>query len=97
MSWLWSSNPGEKSAADFDSALMKLQQEDSIAMYNSLVEKCFGTCVVNFRTGKLDSSEELCTYRCVEKFLRHSQRVSRIFAEKSAELAEGAKAAQPSE
>lgn len=59
----------------------QLQVRDSLKMYNSLVERCFGHCVESFRRKTLDKQEETCVRRCAEKYLKHSMRVSMRFAE----------------
>ena len=53
----------------------------SLRMYNSLVERCFGHCIDNFRRKTLDKQEESCVRHCAEKFLKHSMRVSLRFTE----------------
>mmetsp|Transcript_7552 Transcript_7552/g.19218 ORF Transcript_7552/g.19218 Transcript_7552/m.19218 type:complete len:99 (+) Transcript_7552:253-549(+) len=58
-----------------------MQARDSLRMYNSLVEKCFDTCVQSFRRKTLEKDEEKCISKCCEKFLKHSSRVSIRFAE----------------
>ena len=35
-----------------------MQTRDSLRMYNSLVEKCFSTCVQSFRRKTLEKDEE---------------------------------------
>jgi import inner membrane translocase subunit TIM9 len=57
------------------------QAKDSIRMYNGLVERCFHACANNFTTSTLDSKEELCMYRCTDKYLRYTTRVGRAFQE----------------
>ncbi|KAI5063056.1 hypothetical protein GOP47_0021603 [Adiantum capillus-veneris] len=59
----------------------QLQVRDSLRMYNSLVEKCFGQCIDNFRRKTLDKQEESCVRVCAEKYLKHSMRVSLRFTE----------------
>lgn len=58
-----------------------LQMRDSLRMYNSLVERCFSSCVESFRRKALDKGEEACVRRCAEKFLKSTARVSMRFAE----------------
>ncbi|MCO5588705.1 hypothetical protein L7F22_042664 [Adiantum nelumboides] len=52
-----------------------------LRMYNSLVERCFGQCIENFRRKTLDKQEESCVRVCAEKYLKHSMRVSLRFTE----------------
>ena len=39
-------------------------------MYNTLVERCFNECVNDFSKKKLGSKEELCVFRCTDKFIK---------------------------
>lgn len=66
-----------------DDAMNQLQMKDMVRMYNSLVERCFHGCVRDFSSRSLSDKEELCMYRCTDKFLRHSAKVARVFAEQS--------------
>ncbi|GMH39736.1 hypothetical protein BSKO_07634 [Bryopsis sp. KO-2023] len=66
-------------------AIEVAQVRDSMRLYNSLVERCFTSCVDTFRSKNLDSSEEKCVSRCAEKFLGLSGRVGLRFQEFSAE------------
>jgi import inner membrane translocase subunit TIM9 len=50
-------------------------------MYNRVVERCFADCVTSFRSKNLDDKESNCVNTCAEKFLKHTQRVGRRFAE----------------
>jgi len=69
--------------AQLDSVLNELQMKDMVRMYNGLVERCFNGCVKDFTTRSVDDKEELCVIRCTDKFLKHSARVARVFAEQS--------------
>jgi len=64
-----------------DDFMGKLQAKDTARMYNSLVERCFHGCVKDFTTRSLTDKEELCLIRCTDKFLKHSAKISRVFAE----------------
>eukprot|EP01086_Lenisia_limosa_P010327 TRINITY_DN34485_c0_g1_i1.p2 TRINITY_DN34485_c0_g1~~TRINITY_DN34485_c0_g1_i1.p2 ORF type:complete len:105 (-),score=13.69 TRINITY_DN34485_c0_g1_i1:437-718(-) len=70
-----------------EQAMMEVMEvksvEDSLNMYNGLVENCFKTCVFNFKIRSLDSRESVCVQRCVQKFLKHSARVSQRFQEQN--------------
>ncbi|PXF48277.1 Mitochondrial import inner membrane translocase subunit Tim9 [Gracilariopsis chorda] len=78
--------------------LMEMMQEmqvaDSLRMYNELVQRCFGHCVENFRSRKLDGKEEACIVRCCQKFLKFTQRATQRFQEHQQEMAEEAAKAQ---
>jgi import inner membrane translocase subunit TIM9 len=55
-------------------------------MYSNLVQKCFEDCVNDFTTKSLHSKEEGCVMRCVDKFLKTSERVGQRFAEQNATM-----------
>ena len=53
-------------------------------MYMGLVERCFGTCVNNFRTKHLDSSETKCLENCSERYIISANRTGLRFQEHQA-------------
>jgi len=57
------------------------QQKEFVRLYNSLVEKCFFSCVNDFSGKSLTSKEEMCMYRCTDKFMRHTTKVAQVFTE----------------
>lgn len=67
--------------SQLDEYMAKMQAKDLARMYNSLVERCFHGCVKDFTTLSLTDKEELCLVRCTDKFLKHSAKISRVFAE----------------
>jgi len=69
-----------------DKTMMELQMRDQMKLYNGVVERCFFTCVNEFSTKTLTAKEEICMYRCHDKFLKHTMRVGSIFAEQNAQL-----------
>merc|ERR1712146_329527 len=79
MSWFAS-----KDNEDLVRKLDELQMEDTLRLNNSITERCFFNCVNSFTSSELDSHEELCVQRCVQKFATHLQRVGRNFAEQQA-------------
>lgn len=54
------------------------------SMYNTLVERCFGTCVYSFRSKSLDKKETTCVENCAERYIKMTQRVGLRFAEHQA-------------
>jgi hypothetical protein len=57
--------------------LMKLEEmqlQDTLRMFNGLVERCFCECVVSFRSKALTATEEKCVSTCAEKYMKHSVR-----------------------
>lgn len=64
-------------------ALNEMQMQEMMNTYNNLVEKCFNECVTSFRTKALESSEEQCVTRCVQKFMSFSTKPPRAQPEAS--------------
>ncbi|GBG88268.1 hypothetical protein CBR_g46834 [Chara braunii] len=77
----------DEDKAAMDKMLETVQMRDSLRLYNTLVERCFNNCVDSFRRKTLDKTEETCVKRCVEKFLKHTGRVSLRFQEINGGLA----------
>jgi len=57
-------------------------------MYSNLVQKCFEHCVDDFSSAKVNSREEGCVMRCVDKFLKSSERLGQRFQEQNAAMAQ---------
>jgi import inner membrane translocase subunit TIM9 len=53
-------------------------------MYNTLVERCFDTCVTSFRSKAMDKYEITCTEQCASRYIKLTQRVGLRFAEHQA-------------
>lgn len=71
----------EHQKAEFMRHIEEMQLQDSLRMYNRVVEACFNDCVSAFRSKKLDDKESKCALVCAEKFIKHSQRTGVRFAE----------------
>eukprot|EP00389_Voromonas_pontica_P001374 GDKH01002066.1.p1 GENE.GDKH01002066.1~~GDKH01002066.1.p1 ORF type:complete len:88 (+),score=14.91 GDKH01002066.1:157-420(+) len=63
--------------------LNELQAQDTMNMYNGLVERCFGECITHFRAKDLDGREKDCIDKCVKKFMSFYQRLGLRFQEKN--------------
>lgn len=57
-------------------------------MYSNLVQRCFNDCVTDFTSKSLASKEEGCVMRCVDKFLKSSERLGERFQEQNAAMAQ---------
>lgn len=57
-------------------------------MYSNLVQRCFNDCVSDFTSKSLLGKEETCVNRCVDKFLKSSQRLGERFQEQNAQMAQ---------
>ena len=55
-------------------------------MYSRLVQRCFDDCVNDFTTKSLISREEGCVMRCVDKYLKASERLGQRFQEQNAAM-----------
>eukprot|EP00164_Ancoracysta_twista_P007017 GFYU01009883.1.p1 GENE.GFYU01009883.1~~GFYU01009883.1.p1 ORF type:complete len:103 (-),score=42.13 GFYU01009883.1:193-501(-) len=63
--------------------LEEIQMDDMLQLYNTLASKCFTQCANDFRTPNLTGKETKCVDTCVEKFLKHTQRITTKFAEQT--------------
>ncbi|KAI8921918.1 hypothetical protein PhCBS80983_g01704 [Powellomyces hirtus] len=62
------------------------QMKDFLRLYANLVDRCFENCVNDFTSKALSSKEDTCLNRCVDKFIKHSERVGLRFGEQNALL-----------
>ena len=58
-------------------------------MYTNLVQKCFEDCINDFSTKSVQSKEEGCVMRCIDKRLKGSERLGQRFAEQNQAMAQG--------
>ncbi|OAO15584.1 Tim9-like protein [Blastocystis sp. ATCC 50177/Nand II] len=72
-------NPAE--SAVFENRMKMLEVEQATMSSNQAVQQCFTSCARNFRTKKLDSSEEDCIRRCTERFVEATNRIATRFQE----------------
>lgn len=61
--------------------LVNSQVKDSLCMYMDLVERCFDTCVSNFRSKHMDKYEVSCTENCSERYIKLANRAGIRFQE----------------
>ncbi|KOC15708.1 putative mitochondrial intermembrane space translocase subunit Tim9 [Aspergillus flavus AF70] len=71
---------------EFAARMERKQLKEFMTMYSKLVQRCFDDCVNDFTTKSLISREEGCTLRCVDKFLKGSQRLNERFQEQNAAM-----------
>ncbi|XP_030855274.1 mitochondrial import inner membrane translocase subunit Tim9 [Strongylocentrotus purpuratus] len=65
------------------------QLKDFLHSYNKLTEACFSDCVSDFTSRKLQDNEQRCSFNCMEKYLKMTQRVSMRFQEYQVQENEG--------
>ena len=57
-----------------------------VQMYSNLVQRCFDDCVNDFTTKSLHPKEEGCVMKCVDKYLKGSERLGQRFQEQNAAM-----------
>lgn len=57
------------------------QMKDFLKLYTGLVERCFESCCNDFTSKSLSTKEDACVSNCIQKFLKHSERVGARFGE----------------
>ena len=65
---------------------LQLADHSRLQTYSNLVQRCFDDCVNDFTTKSLISREEGCVMRCVDKFLKGSERLGARFQEQNAAM-----------
>ncbi|SMQ45821.1 unnamed protein product [Zymoseptoria tritici ST99CH_3D7] len=73
---------------ELQSRTERKQMKDFMNMYSNLVQRCFNDCVNDFSSKSLQSKEEGCVMRCVDKFLKSSERLGERFQEQNAQMAQ---------
>ncbi|KAI9673344.1 MAG: protein transporter tim9 [Trizodia sp. TS-e1964] len=71
---------------EFQTRMEKKQMKEFMTMYSKLVQRCFDDCVNDFTTKSLLSKEEGCVMRCVDKYLKGSERLGQRFQEQNAAM-----------
>ncbi|ORY31046.1 Tim10/DDP family zinc finger-domain-containing protein [Naematelia encephala] len=70
--------------AQMTAVIEKKQMQDFMKLYTGLVERCFNACAQDFTSKALTTNETTCVQNCVDKFLKHSERVGARFGEYNA-------------
>ncbi|RMZ76291.1 hypothetical protein DV737_g4915, partial [Chaetothyriales sp. CBS 132003] len=68
---------------ELNSRIERRQMKDFMTTYSRLVQQCFDHCVNDFTTKALVSREEGCVLRCVDKYLKASERLGQRFQEQN--------------
>ncbi|KAK9686299.1 protein transporter tim9 [Basidiobolus ranarum] len=77
-------SPAERS--HMEQLIQQKQMKDFMRLYTGLVQRCFETCAHNMKATSINADEETCVNRCIDKFMKHSERVGQRFAEQNALL-----------
>ena len=77
------SNLSSKDQEKMSLIIQQKQVKDFMRLYSSLVDRCFNDCVNDFTSQKLTGNEDKCLGRCMDKFIKHSERVGLRFAEQN--------------
>ena len=65
------------------------RRADRRQTYSTLVQRCFDDCVNDFTTKSLQSREEGCVLRCIDKYMKSTERLGIRFQEQNAEMMQG--------
>jgi len=79
-------NPAEQ--RELQGRMERKQVKDFMNLYSNLVQRCFNDCVNDFTSKSLASKEEACVFRCVDKFMKASERLGERFQEQNAQMAQ---------
>jgi len=86
MSGMDSLNAAEQ--RELQGRMERKQMKDFMNMYSNLVQRCFTDCVTDVTSKSLLTKEEGCVMRCVDKFLKSSERLGERFQEQNAAMAQ---------
>ncbi|MCJ1357099.1 MAG: protein transporter tim9 [Icmadophila ericetorum] len=71
---------------ELQTRMEKKQMKEFMNMYSNLVQRCFDDCVNDFTTKSLHAREEGCVMRCVDKYMKGSERLGQRFQEQNASI-----------
>ncbi|MCJ1327542.1 protein transporter tim9 [Thelotrema lepadinum] len=71
---------------ELESRMEKKQMKDFMNTYSNLVQRCFDDCVNDFTSKTLHQREEGCVMRCVDKFMKGTERLGQRFQEQNAAM-----------
>ncbi|EPS45243.1 hypothetical protein H072_775 [Dactylellina haptotyla CBS 200.50] len=74
---------------EFQGLVEKRHMREFMQMYSNLVQRCFDDCVNDFTSKTMNAKEEGCISKCVEKWLKGSERMGQRFAEQNAAMMQG--------
>mgnify|MGYP004446646567 CR=1 FL=1 len=57
------------------------QLKEFFAVYNTLTEKCFNSCVREFNNRQLVASETECVWQCIDKLMLVNRRLMLVFVD----------------
>ncbi|KAL0637971.1 protein transporter tim9 [Maublancomyces gigas] len=74
---------------EFQNVIERRQMKDFMQMYSKLVQRCFDDCINDFTSKAVSTKEDTCISRCVDKFIKASERTGQRFAEHNQAMAQG--------
>ncbi|KAK6329708.1 protein transporter tim9 [Orbilia brochopaga] len=74
---------------EFQAVVEKRQMKDFMALYSNLVQRCFDDCINDFTSKTISAKENGCISKCVDKWLKSSERMGQRFAEQNAAMMQG--------
>lgn len=72
----------------FEGIVEQKQAKDFFRLYSNIMERCFTDCVSDFTSKSLQSKEETCVNRCIDKYFVYMERVGNRFGEHQQQLVE---------
>ncbi|KAI4153877.1 MAG: hypothetical protein LQ340_002042 [Diploschistes diacapsis] len=71
---------------ELESRMEKKQMREFMNTYSNLVQRCFDDCVNDFTSKTLHQREEGCVMRCVDKWMKSTERLGSRFQEQNAQM-----------
>jgi import inner membrane translocase subunit TIM9 len=73
--------PQQPPALHQEREMLFLQIRESYKTINEIQERCFHACISDFTVKTVTSKEEICLYRCVDKYHKFTMRAGIMAAQ----------------
>ncbi|KAF1815198.1 hypothetical protein P152DRAFT_412428 [Eremomyces bilateralis CBS 781.70] len=73
---------------ELNSRLERKQMREMLTTYQNLLQGCFDECINDFSTKSIQSREEGCLMRCLDKRQKASERLTARFQELNQQMAD---------